>query len=283
VIWLGGCEDAFESAESELAEGKELKEVDKIREAGMQMKGVGQQWWSQRRTVLKALPTWERFEAEVRSRFLSAGLTLSGMHTFHLLEQSGEFSTFASELVAARNIVGLDSNSQPLIVDETFKNHLLHRSHPILYARVTSTPTFTLTSFSVDQLTQHMSAVWAGLRLEGALRRRPTSLTTSTTSTATTSTPSRRAPLPPLTAAGRDKLSKIGACFKCRVPGHISRDCPKVDNLTSSTTPEPVVKAETGLRAFNMRMMEEYNAERDEGFPLELPSSESEGESDFYG
>ncbi|MGL4650409.1 MAG: hypothetical protein ACRC1H_13460, partial [Caldilineaceae bacterium] len=34
------------------------------------------------------------------------------------------------------------------------------------------------------------------------------------------------APLPPLTAAEREHLRRIGGCFRCRHPGHIASQCP---------------------------------------------------------
>ena len=44
-----------------------------------------------------------------------------------------------------------------------------------------------------------------------------------------------------MTMEERDKFMKEGLCFRCKKPGHISRDCPdKGKNNTSSTpTPKP--------------------------------------------
>lgn len=281
ILWLGACEDAFESVERVLAEGEVLSEGDKIREAGMRMEGVGQLWWSSRRKELKALASWDLFEKEVRGRFLSAGLTLAGMHTFHLLQQSGEFSTFASGLVAARNLVGLDDASRPVISDEVFKNHLLHRSDPLLYARVTSTPTFTLTTFTVDSLTQHMLAVWEGLRLEAQLRRpsRPSSSSATTPLPSSSSSPR----LAPLTEKERVQFRQEGRCYKCRTIGHLSPDCPLHMPTASPSAPE--VKQEppsVGLRALHLATAKAYQEEEEDGFEEGGFVGSSESESDDY-
>jgi len=36
----------------------------------------------------------------------------------------------------------------------------------------------------------------------------------------------RSAGLKPLTEAEREQLRKEGACFRCREPGHLAKDCP---------------------------------------------------------
>ncbi|KAF5351439.1 hypothetical protein D9758_013519 [Tetrapyrgos nigripes] len=45
-------------------------------------------------------------------------------------------------------------------------------------------------------------------------------------------------PLPKLTTEERDRLRKLGACFACRQPGHMSNECPTFPNNTpmSSTS-----------------------------------------------
>ena len=49
------------------------------------------------------------------------------------------------------------------------------------------------------------------------------------------STTVRTQNLPKLTPQLRNELRKKGACFRCRKPGHMSRECPGPDSITSSS------------------------------------------------
>ena len=52
-------------------------------------------------------------------------------------------------------------------------------------------------------------------------------------------TPLSSRKLPKLTKEERDRLVKIGACFRCRLTGHVSTNCPNYPSSSSSPTHQP--------------------------------------------
>jgi hypothetical protein len=55
----------------------------------------------------------------------------------------------------------------------------------------------------------------------------------------TVTPPYTRTPLPKLSDADRAKLRASGSCFRCRLPGHLSRDCPLQYNRNNNNNNRP--------------------------------------------
>ena len=73
------------------------------------------------------------------------------------------------------------------------------------------------------------------------------------------STTVRTQNLPKLTAQIRDELRKKGACFRCRKPGHMSRECPGPDSTLISTSSS---KTTSGKGKNGREVVEEVDKEK---------------------
>src|SRR5882724_3652429 len=75
------------------------------------------------------------------------------------------------------------------------------------------------------------------------------------------STTVRTQNLPKLTPQIRDELRKKGACFRCRKPGHMSRECPGPDSTPISTYS---LKMTSGKGKNSREVVEEIDDEKAE-------------------
>jgi len=86
------------------------------------------------------------------------------------------------------------------------------------------------------------------------------------------STTVRTQNLPKLTPQLRDELRKKGACFRCRKPGHMSRECPGPDSTPISTSSS---KTTSGKGKNRREVVEEVDEEKaDESEEEEQPKKQ---------
>ena len=227
IVWLGMCEEAFESYEEKLGEDYPVK--SKIREAGLKLNGKARSWYYHNRLTLKNSTSWEDFSSQLKNQFISATERLEAEHELFTITQnhSSSFNDYVKTLEDARTRIGTSSDGSPAIDDKLFKLLILHHSDPLLYIRATSTPNFTLDTFTVDSLTGHLATLWSSITLESSFRKMSTRPSTATLAR---------------TPAEREAFKKEGRCFVCGKAGHRLTECPEAKSVTpsiSSTTAQP--------------------------------------------
>jgi hypothetical protein len=194
-------------------------------------------WWSENRTELKVLATWEEFAGKVLERFAPNGWKVEALHRYHKVQQgTGDYETFAADLQSAHTAVG--SSSELKISNRVHINHHLFFANETLQRRVLAIPSFDLKMITIDGLINIMTATWNSLIAERLVH--PTVAPTYSSPIAsypTPSLPAMRPPpinhLPPLDDAERKRLSDAHGCWKCQKtptdPGwsqHVGRTCP---------------------------------------------------------
>ncbi|SGZ28393.1 BQ5605_C027g10328 [Microbotryum silenes-dioicae] len=211
ILRLGHCDDAIEAFEDLKRREATLSVVRQIREAGMKMQGEGKIWWNQNKDELKGLATWSLFAAQVKARFLDSGFTLSVEHAFY-------------QLVLCRSsrhpcqCPTSPADSPKIINDDRFKRHHLHHANDLLYARITSTAGFSLSTFSVNDPIGHMTAVASSLGHEW-MSQASVANSRNIGDSFMADPKLKMARRTPLTADTRQECINEGRCFSCREMG----------------------------------------------------------------
>lgn len=90
--WSTQCADSFDTYEED--KGKVLSVESRIRRAGAALQAPSAaQWWHEKRTVLLAIPSWEKFVEVMVRRFVPATWQMEAFDAYYSTYQEKDLET----------------------------------------------------------------------------------------------------------------------------------------------------------------------------------------------
>ena len=225
------------------------EEDDKVDIAVSFLSETAEQWFIAKYSSLDTLPSFDDFIKEFKKRFTRADdarqlrITIETITqgTRSVLEYAAEFQTILSQ-------IGEDKVDM-VWARRHFERGLHYNIQRDLAAHFDPKD-------SIDEMAtraQRSYEILGRLKAENPRHSRPTPAPATPTRPQTSAPPSPSPVKSPtklrkLTDSEREELSAKGACFRCRQPGHIAKDCPKNGSFTPQESPRPKspVKVEHG-------------------------------------
>jgi hypothetical protein len=197
------------------------------------LEGGAKSWWRYMCQRLEGtedlveLYTWSSFHAELLARFRAVNATRHARDKMASLRQDGNVRTFAYKLQElAMQVPGMQ--------DEELLDRFVRGLKPRTRMQVVMREPETFDQ-AVKLADRFDSLFSPGFGFDGQPRgnrigTNPTPILSRPANPVSQPTPMEidvlRRRVAPLTDAERDRLRKIGRCFRCRQPGHIATNCP---------------------------------------------------------
>ena len=184
------------------------------------LEGIAAMWWEYTYTQGKIPANWQEFCTLIKSHFESSHAQLA-RDTFYTITQTGSIHEYTRKF---REV--LMACPEIHEADRTYKYIKGLNNDYRIYVQIGKPKTFEeaaclAESLMIDKPRQQMFS---------ATRSIPTP-----TTDAMELDHIRRQRLSKLSDSERDKLRQTGACFRCRMRGHIARNCPQRQNPQSRT------------------------------------------------
>jgi hypothetical protein len=227
--------------------------AERVAYAGSMLRGAASTWWRQRRTQAAAgamtdITTWDQFCAELRAQFTLINAVKVARDELAALKQTGAVQTYALRF---RDItLQIPDITEPEKLDRftrglkpRLQRELAIREPANLDDAVRMAERIDVVDFAWHQRASRTTTDYANHQRPepmelGNIETKPRSAATAVHRFSNSNHPRALQPnldsktrefnRKPLTSEERERLRKIGACFKCRQTGHTANECPEL-------------------------------------------------------